>query len=158
MEECIRAGRGVEVAARGQVDGEVGHEQDGAEPRLRRCRGRAERRREDGRGRSHHHHQEGQSWEEASDPPCVEAPEVHAARGVELAEKQARDHEPGDYEEDIDAGEAAGHGQPGMEHHDQEHGDGPKALDVEPVIVDSPRCRRVGWRGVGTLAVTHWPW
>jgi hypothetical protein len=57
-----------------------------------------------------------------------------------LAEEEARDQEPADHEEDVDADEPAGDtGEPGMEQHDDQDSDSPQALDIgaKSVVVRS---------------------
>ena len=54
----------------------------------------------------------------------------------DLAEQQPGDQEPGEHEEHVDTDEATGEpGDPGVEQHDDDHGDGAQALDVGPELV-----------------------
>ena len=52
----------------------------------------------------------------------------------ELPQEQARDHEPGDDEEHVDADETTGEAQVGVEQHDQEHRERPQPLDVRAAM------------------------
>ena len=88
---------------------------------------------EEVRGRDRGDDHERGGGEDATATASVEGQDRRPAGRSTFAEEDAGDDEAGDHEEDVDADVAAGQGgEPGMEQHDQEHGDSAETFDVGP--------------------------
>ncbi len=154
VQQRVRVERGVEVTDLGAVEVAVGEER-----RRRRAGGRGLALGQDRvleRGRRHRdgHDQQGECGKDAAHPAGVERGEAQAVRRGEFAPQQLRDDETGDDEEHVDADVTPRQRQPGVEGHDQEHGEPAEALDVGAVR-DRWRCDDARRRAALFLGYDH---
>ena len=111
-------------------DDGVGADEHRTDGGLRRVLLGAEGWQQDRRQDEGHRDHQGQRRDEALEASCVEASEPDASHARSLTHEHRRDHESGDDEEDVHAGEATGDRQVGVVRDHREHGEGSQALDV----------------------------
>jgi len=129
---------GIEISADAD-EGEVGQEQVGEELGQGQFLQRPRRQQDHpGDHREGHDHEQGRK--QTPDPTLVEGDQREPPT-VHLAHQDSRDQEPGQDEEDVDAGEPSGQSAgPGVMHHHGQHRHGAKALDIgSPMTVRGQR-------------------
>ena len=130
MQQRRRRDLGTQVVRRLEGEAQVRHVERGGDP-VGTHVGNAEGREHDRRDRDRHEEAERRGRKQAPRPTRVEPGERDGAGSLELTDEQARDQEPGQHEEDVDADVSAGDpGYAGVEQQHEEDGDAAQALEV----------------------------
>ena len=130
VQERRRRDLGPQVVRRLEGEAQVRHVERGGDP-VGTDVGNAEGREHDRGDPNRHEEAERRGRQEAPRPTRVEPGERDGSGSLELTDQQARDQEPGQDEEDVDADVPAGDpGHAGMEQQHEEDGDAAQALEV----------------------------